>query len=416
MCPIKFLFALSALFAIFSISVEATKKCPSHINKWACKWKGWKSFKECKEACDPKVKTFEVVGCGNCPHGWKLIGDECVKKTDFHKQGFSEKHISFKGFDSAIRLEVDAKIKSINHKDGKVRLGLEEKGVKHGFVEEWVRVDEGETEMVNSLLVVAHLAPKDYDFEARQYNAKSWVTLRVQCKVEKTPVPTTVPPLSTCPPVPTCEVCPTLPPMETCPVCPTPEPTTPPPTCPPNEETICEDFVGTMPLTCDGTQTKHGLWLGQMGPAPIISELWRGPQPLVTPADFQQDGTNATLTGVVTDGTSFWKYEFQLTGLFKGNPGDGYFQDLLSGCSMPDDSEWSYYNDFTGTLMNLQTGKLYKMTDRSNGLHKPQIGNSASLFDTEYGISFWFEIVNDDGSLSGVIGDVNLSLRCVSKV
>ena len=137
--------------------------------------------------------------------------------------------------------------------------------------------------------------------------------------------------------------------------------------------------------------------------------MWKGPRPLVTPANFQQDGTDATLTGVVVNAGSYFKYEFEFHGMTDNST--AYFQDLGVGCTEPPASvsnNWLFYPQFNGTLTNLATGETFPLEARSH--HLPQVGQGASLLDNEYGISFWFEIPN-----TTVIGDVNLALRCVSK-
>lgn len=184
---------------------------------------------------------------------------------------------------------------------------------------------------------------------------------------------------------------------------PTPEPTvapTPCPTCSTCPE--CEAFVGVHPETCGGVQTSHGMWLWFYDG----EDFWQGPRPLVTPADFEISGDDARLTGVVVNGGTHYKYEFEFHGLT--NNGTGYFQELGVGCIEPDMSDWKFYPEFNGTLTNLVTGDTHALAPR-DGPHHPQIGTAASLLDTGYGISFWFEIPG-----TTVIGDINLSLKCIS--
>ena len=126
---------------------------------------------------------------------------------------------------------------------------------------------------------------------------------------------------------------------------------------------------------------------------------------MVVPAEFNQDGTDASLNGVVFDGTTYWQYIFEFHGLTSN--GTGYYQDLGVGCSLPDMSNWSFYTEFNGTLTNLISNESYELQPR-DGPHNPQIGTSASLLDTGYGISFWFQIPE-----TTVIGDINLALKCV---
>ena len=99
----------------------------------------------------PKIEYD--YGCTECPRHFKLMGDECVRKVDFHRQGWSEKRFDFSGFSTEIDVHLDVKVKSQNHRWGKVDLDWEVKGQRYGFgAKNWTKVKPGETKMIQDFI------------------------------------------------------------------------------------------------------------------------------------------------------------------------------------------------------------------------------------------------------------------------
>ena len=389
MCPIKALFSIFLLVAIFSTFSEATKSKSKSGKGWFKKSSGG-PMQTCNDQSKCLKVTYEELDSSICDGDceWKVCLELDLSNSGCTKKG-SVSHSCIKDDDTCL---TNTSFVDFYHAQEVENLESGHKQCQN--VGSNTKVDfllkDGRACKYGSSLT-------NYDFGNDVFGSCQPTTNNdVSCTgnpVGKECVWSFVTPDCSSTPSPTPE--------------PTPQPTpapTPVPTCPP--EPVCEEYVGITRETCGGLlPNNHGMWLWHYGGT---LQFWKGPRPLVTPASFEVDGNNAKLTGIVTSAGLFYKYVFYLFGL--SSNGTPYYQDLGVGCTQPTQevfNSWKYYQHFNGTLYDLSNGNSYPLVDRGV---KAQIGQAGSLLNTDHGLSFWFEIPN-----STVIGDINLSIKCVTE-